>query len=398
VSTQESPRPTFLTTLATVKLLGIPLASIIDAVPEALLVAAFVRGLVWPVAMGAGYVQWLFLVFLIEFLVVHSSAMVGSLLVSSAPRWGRIAALLGLSTFYFIFAGAMAFGFQSWIPVVTLAGLTLNRLGFILLRDTRRMSRLTKADMVTEWAFGGTAYILSYCAGAGLLSQFSHYLWNAAVREQYFVLHGKMSGEMDLPIAAGVLYFTARAVRALFFSRELGVARYERNDAPLRRDRVLGIHVGLWYLLWRQLGLYLLQTAALVFLSILFSFLGMHFVAYVGAAMWVMATYLFLAACVRFQRVSVLLEGPAQPVSVQALDDEHGSRMVTRIAVPMNPEPSTDELRLAVEPVRRRNFLPPGTFAVPGELFASLEPGWPTVVRIGRTYLCTSNRNIAGDS
>jgi hypothetical protein len=392
VTAQEFPRPTLLTTLATFRVLGIPLASIIDAVPEALLTAAFVRGILWPAAMGAQYLQWLGLLMMVEFLVVHSSAFVGGALVVGGARGPRLGWVLGFSVFYFLFGAGLALGFHSWFPVVALAVLTVNRVLYILMHDTATQPPLTLIDTKNEWLFGVAAYVLSMLIGVLVVQQWGQLLWEPQVR-QYFTLQGQMSGQHDVPIIAGVCYFAARTVRALCFSRAVGTPGYQHNTASATRVRVLGIHVGLWYIFLRALGAYLFQMGFLAVLVFLSGRQGI-FVAF-GALFFLIFTGVLLYTYVRLCLVSPLLAGPGRAVTVQVLDEENATRNVKRIKVSALGDSAFPERELTVEAVRRRNFLPPGETTIAGERFTSPAPKSASVIRIGRTYLCTTSPYVS---
>jgi hypothetical protein len=298
--------------------------------------------------------------------------------------------VLGSSAFYFLFGAGLALGFHSWFPVVALAVLTFNRVLFILMHDTATQPPLTLNDTKNEWLFGVVAYVLSMLVAVLVVQQWGNDLWGPGVQDQYYVFRGNgSSGQLDFPLIAGAFYFAARTVRALFFSRAVGTPGYQHNEASATRVRVLGIHVGLWYICLRTFGTYVFNMA---FMALLVQLTGREgfFVAF-GIVYFLIFTSIVLYTYVRLCLVSPLLAGPGRAVTVEVLDAENASRNVKRIKVCALGDSDFPERELTVEAVRRRNFLPPGETTIAGELFTAAAPKSASVIRIGRTYLCTTS-------
>jgi hypothetical protein len=169
---QTEGRP--IISLPDIRIAGIPLASILDAAPDCILAVTFARAAWQPEVVGSKSLQWLCVTLMMEFFILHSSAFVGFIMIADSPRAKRIVSLLGLSLFYFVFAGVMAYGFHSWYPIGILAGLTVNRTLFILLRNPATMTPLEKSEITSVWVFSGVSYILSMLVGviiAGVLRE-----------------------------------------------------------------------------------------------------------------------------------------------------------------------------------------------------------------------------------
>ena len=380
----SSPRP--IIPLPDIRLAGIPLASVLDAALDFLLAAAFARAVWQPDLVGSRGIQWLDLAILMEFLIIHSSAVLGGALLDDTPRWKRIMVLFGCSLGYLLFAAALGSGYQSWYPIGILVGLTLNRLLFILLRHPATITPLEKGEITRTWQFGVVSYLLSMLVGMFLASILQAHWWSVEVYDRLLVLDGNMSGTLDGPLVAGVLYFSARGIRELFFSREIGRPGYETNDAGSLEEReVLGININLWYLAWRYIvGISLTLAFAGMIGSLTGGILGLvlfALFAFVCAAL-VVYNYRWL------RQASALMCRPPQRLRVRVLDQEDAGKAVSRLALyrPREKKPLVNEL--PVETVSRRNFLAPGETECDADIFLNPDPAAPTVIRVGRTHLC----------
>lgn len=109
------------------------LGGALSALPDFGLAATFLVTWIAPHALGARMVFDLTLVMLLEFIVVHSSAFMGNVLVGDLNRRKKTAAVLGLGAFYSLFVAGFSLGFHTWWPMLAFWGLTLNRLLSVLL-------------------------------------------------------------------------------------------------------------------------------------------------------------------------------------------------------------------------------------------------------------------------
>lgn len=122
--------------------------------------------LLWirPDIPGPGMIRTVTLVMILEFIVVHSAAFMGSVAlgVTNTPalvKYGKVKAVIGLGLFYTLFVAGFALAFGTWWPIVAFWLLTLNRLlGAILTRD--EPTALQQKAMAAGWAVGAVAYLL----------------------------------------------------------------------------------------------------------------------------------------------------------------------------------------------------------------------------------------------
>lgn len=122
--------------------------------------------LVWvrPDLTGPAAIGTITLVMLLEFIVVHSAAFMGSVALgdpgtSKLLKYGKVKAVLGLGLFYTLFVAGFALAFGTWWPILAFWLLTLNRLlGAILTRD--EPTALQQKAMAAGWAVGAVVYVL----------------------------------------------------------------------------------------------------------------------------------------------------------------------------------------------------------------------------------------------
>ncbi len=88
-----------------------------------------------PFVLGGNAVQYFMLTMLLEFIIVHSSAFMGNVVLSREKASRRVQGLFWLGLFYTLFVGGFALGFGTWWPVYAFWGLTFNRMLSILVGD-----------------------------------------------------------------------------------------------------------------------------------------------------------------------------------------------------------------------------------------------------------------------
>lgn len=108
---------------------------VLAALPDLAIAGAFLLTWIHPPALGVSAVQYFMLTMLLEFIIVHSSAFMGSVALSRDPAFPRRRYILGLGLFYSLFIGGFALGFKTWWPLWAFWGLTLNRMLGTLIGD-----------------------------------------------------------------------------------------------------------------------------------------------------------------------------------------------------------------------------------------------------------------------
>jgi hypothetical protein len=180
----EGPRVTWRDTVA--------------AIPDLTIAGVCLAVWIAPTRLGTHRIGELMLLMLIEFMVVHSAAFMGTAAYADAPRTTRTKRVLGLGVFYTLFVVGFSLGFKTWWPLV----------GFWAPSGAER-------ELIRRgWGIGALFYLLAVMittlapvppfgideAAIGAANLPSSGLW---VREPYRV------------VAAAFLYFAARGVSEL---------------------------------------------------------------------------------------------------------------------------------------------------------------------------------------
>jgi len=133
--------------------------NLLGGLPDALSATIFLWAWIDPSEIGGPErVKNLMLVMLFEFIVMHSSAMIGSMLLSDMARVKKLLALLGLSALYLLFVLAFAYAFSSMWPVWVFAWLFVCRFWYLI--ANQRTSEDAARRMQVSWALSGVAYIV----------------------------------------------------------------------------------------------------------------------------------------------------------------------------------------------------------------------------------------------
>lgn len=110
----------------------LPFSNLLSSVPDVVVGLAFLATWIDPASLGDNMISFAVMVMLLEFIIIHSSAFIGNIMFSDAPKKKKVTAMAGFSAFYLIFVLAFAFGFGDWWPVIAFTGLMLNRLLSVL--------------------------------------------------------------------------------------------------------------------------------------------------------------------------------------------------------------------------------------------------------------------------
>lgn len=94
---------------------------------DAALAVAFLSTWIDPFGPLARPVASLLLLMLIEFITIHSSALLGSVWLERADRRHRLVKFAGLTAMYSVFVGAFSAGFGTWLPLILFWILSANR-------------------------------------------------------------------------------------------------------------------------------------------------------------------------------------------------------------------------------------------------------------------------------
>lgn len=133
------------------------MSAVLSAIPDFSLALLALITWIEPQRIGERYVGWFLTLMLLEFIVVHSAAFLGSVAFSDAPKATRLSGTLGLAAFYTLFAGGFALAAKSWWPLLSFWGLIINRLLGILLGAAP--SGAEKLYASRGWAAGAICYL-----------------------------------------------------------------------------------------------------------------------------------------------------------------------------------------------------------------------------------------------
>jgi len=155
-------------------------------------------------------------VLLMEFIIIHSSAFMGTVILSTAPRRKRGIGVIGLGLFYTLFVGGFCLAFHVVWPLVAFGSLTANRLsGLLLIGQATDEERLA---MQRGWAACAICYLVF--VGATVILPVPRFaLTPDYVAGQHLTGGGLWIDQPHRALAAGFLYFTAVGVSELFEHR-----------------------------------------------------------------------------------------------------------------------------------------------------------------------------------
>ena len=198
---------------------------VLSAAPDFALGASYLITWISPTAAGARSLQYLTLMAIFEFFVIHSSAFMGAALyLGHASRFLRVLMILGLLLFYSMFLVGISASVHEWWPVTAFCLLTLNRLTPVLFgtRPTEEQS---------SWQAGWAISVVLYLGWifATFLAPIPHL---GVTREMIAANMAKINGDWAREpyrlLAFGTGYFTSQGAVELL----RGVSA-SRRDAPV---------------------------------------------------------------------------------------------------------------------------------------------------------------------
>lgn len=106
----------------------LPYPHVISALPDFVMGLVFLVTWIEPFALGDTLPQYLMLVMLLEFVIIHSAGFMGVAMFSGAAPGRRVLFTIGLGLFYSLFVLGFCLAFGEWWPLWTFWLLILNRL------------------------------------------------------------------------------------------------------------------------------------------------------------------------------------------------------------------------------------------------------------------------------
>jgi hypothetical protein len=183
--------------------------SAVAAFPSAVAAGIFLVTWISPAALGDLMVRHLVLLMLIEFLVVHSTPFMGSVVMGKHPRRVKVRGLLGFGIMYSAFAAGFALSFERWWPFAVIWGLVLNKM---LAAWWAGAPSAKQNDLfVAQWGASAAFYLLAI--GITTMSPMPAFGITSSVRSaQDLPGTGLWIDEPHRVLAAGFLYFLAMAI------------------------------------------------------------------------------------------------------------------------------------------------------------------------------------------
>jgi len=183
--------------------------ALINATPDFLTAGAFLVTWIVPTAFGLGTVKRLEQMMLIEFIVIHSAAFMGTFLLASAGKVWRVAGILGGAAFYGVVgtmgvAGMMGVVLHEMWPAVAFVWLSLNRLLGVLLGQ---VPDARGADFIKA---GWAASVVFFVGGAFLTIPMAIPalgITPAVIAAQHYPIGGLWMTHPERLLVWGMLYF-----------------------------------------------------------------------------------------------------------------------------------------------------------------------------------------------
>ena len=135
----------------------LPYGNIISAIPDVVLGLAFLATWIEPTALGDNMFQYLSLVVMLEFFIIHSSAFMGFVMFRKSGKPKKVIYLLLLGLFYTMFIAIFSAGSNTSWPVVSFWCLMLNRLLSVLIGEADTGTEF--GMLLLTWFFGGFFYV-----------------------------------------------------------------------------------------------------------------------------------------------------------------------------------------------------------------------------------------------
>lgn len=179
------------------------------ALPDLGLALAFLVTWIRPATLTEAFVRQGMQIMVIEFIVMHSSAlMFGATQIGTTPR--RKALFVGgMSAFYLLFAAGFAASFRSWWPLLAFGALTANRLLTVLLGAAP--GGLEKLLALKAWVVSLVTYLLGSVVTA--IPDIPRFGLTREVADRLgFTSGGVWETEPWRVMAFGALYFGVQAL------------------------------------------------------------------------------------------------------------------------------------------------------------------------------------------
>lgn len=171
-------------------------------------------------------------IMLVEFIVIHSSALLLRMTYSRETTRQKVKVLSGFLALYSVFAAGFAFGFRAPWLLLSFLGLTLVRLPSVLLSRPNDKARFKAAGK--DWAFAAVMYLLG--AGATTVLPIPRFgITPEVVNGLDLPSEGLWVEEPHRVLAFGCFYFALLGIRDLVTAFRTSVSDAE-DASPSSTD------------------------------------------------------------------------------------------------------------------------------------------------------------------
>lgn len=192
------------------------LSALFSALPDFAIGLAFLGVWLTPKRYPTGSLSYFLLVLLMEFIIIHSSAFMGSVLLSAASRKKRAVAVIGFACFYSVFVGGFSLAFHNAWPLATFWLLTANRLSSLLI--SAAPTSQDRLSVQRGWAATAIFY-LAACFLTVVIPVPRFGLTAGVVAAQHLPSSGLWIEQPQRAMAFGFLYFVSVGISELFDNR-----------------------------------------------------------------------------------------------------------------------------------------------------------------------------------
>lgn len=131
--------------------------NVASALPDALSALTFLVCWLVPSWLGYDWIKTLMLVMLIEFIVIHSSGFLLTMVYGDASRAAKTKALVAIGAFYLIFVGAFCLAFSALWPLIAFGWLLMSK--FVVVWFDRKPDLAERHRQIDLWALSVAAYL-----------------------------------------------------------------------------------------------------------------------------------------------------------------------------------------------------------------------------------------------
>jgi hypothetical protein len=195
---------------------GISWPALVSALPDFGLAALYLSTWIAPDPARPTLVGRLMLAMLLEFIVVHSAAFMGTASLAPGTPAARALRIGGIGLFYTLFVGGFSLAFHQLWPLWSFWALIFNRMLSVLLKQPAAGEE--QQFVKSQWAAGAAFYLVAVLLTTVLpLPRLG--VTPQAIAAMHLAGRGLWVDQPWRVLAAGTFYFAATALSELFDHR-----------------------------------------------------------------------------------------------------------------------------------------------------------------------------------